>query len=206
MGDNPLLKRAYALDGDLDKTRNVYADWAKSYDKDTIAGMGYVAPDIAAAALASRVADDALILDAGCGTGLVGEALSRHGVTAIDGLDLSEEMLQVAAEKSVYRNLAVADLTAPLPIAPDTYDAAISVGVFTSGHVGPDAIADLARVVKPGAPIVLTVHENVWEADLYPEYLSDMEAGGQLRIDEVVEAPYHEKEGYRCRLCLLLAA
>jgi len=205
MADNPLLRRVYALAGDLDETRSVYADWARSYDTDTTEGMGYVAPGIAAAALADLVGPEARILDAGCGTGLVGEELKRRGVGEIDGIDLSEGMLEVAARKEVYRNLAVADMTRPLNIAPDTYDAAISVGVFTSGHVGPSAIADIARVVKPGAPIVLTVHENVWEKEGYGDHLEAMEAEGTLKVNGLVEAPYHRKEGYRCQLCLLAA-
>ncbi|MBZ8132979.1 class I SAM-dependent methyltransferase [Afifella sp. IM 167] len=206
MADNPLLRRVYALGGDLEETRSVYADWAKSYDEDTTQGMGYVAPAIAAAALADRVGPQAHILDAGCGTGLVGEELKRRGVSRIDGIDLSEGMLDVAAGKEVYSSLSVADMTQPLDIAPDSYDAAISVGVFTSGHVGPEAIADLARVVKPQAPIVLTVHEDVWDKDGYAAHLQAMEAAGTLRINGLVEAPYHRKEGYSCRLCLLAAA
>ncbi|MDQ0325842.1 SAM-dependent methyltransferase [Rhodopseudomonas julia] len=205
MSDNPILKRVYALAGDRDETRNVYAAWAKDYDTDTLRGMGYVAPKLAAAALADLVDDTARVLDAGCGTGLVGEELSRHGLGAVDGIDLSPGMLEVAAEKNVYRNLDVADLTEALKIADDSYDAAISVGVFTSGHVGPEAIADLARVVKKDAPLVITVHENVWEAQAYPDALTRFEEEGHLRINDLIDAPYHEREGYRCRLCLLSA-
>lgn len=42
--ENPLLTRAYALAGDQKEIRAVYADWAKTYEKDTLIGMGYVAP------------------------------------------------------------------------------------------------------------------------------------------------------------------
>ncbi|WP_306029178.1 class I SAM-dependent methyltransferase [Stappia sp. MMSF_3263] len=204
--ENALLKRAYALDGDAEKIRDLYADWAQSYDGDTTRGMGYVAPAIAAEALAGALGSAEAVLDAGCGTGLVGRELDSRIEAAIDGIDLSPGMLEQARGKGVYRRLAEADLTAPLAFADNTYDGVVSVGVFTSGHVGPGAIDELARVARPGAPLVVTVHEKVWESDGYPEHLKGMEKRGLLRIRAVRDAVYHEKEGYRCKLCVLEAA
>lgn len=204
--ENALLKRAYALDGDAEKIRDLYADWAQSYDGDTTRGMGYVAPAIAAEALAGALGPAEAVLDAGCGTGLVGRELDSRIEAAIDGIDLSPGMLEQARGKGVYRRLAEADLTAPLAFADNTYDGVVSVGVFTSGHVGPGAIDELARVARPGAPLVVTVHEKVWESDGYPEHLKGMEKRGLLRIRAVRDAAYHEKEGYRCKLCVLEAA
>jgi ubiquinone/menaquinone biosynthesis C-methylase UbiE len=203
--DNPLLRRAYSLDGDASKTKRVYADWAKTYDQDTRSDFGYVAPGIAASALAERVAPDAAILDAGCGTGLAGEELHRRGVTTIDGIDLSLEMLKVAAEKSVYRRLTEADMTKRLDIADNAYDGVICVGTFTSGHVGPNALDELVRVSKSGAHLIVTVHENVWDKDGYAAYLRGMEERGLIRVNDITDSPYHEKAGYRCRLCVLEA-
>lgn len=136
--DNPLLKRAYALEGDAKRIRDLYADWAASYDADTLEGMGYVAPVIAARALSEALegdASDARILDAGCGTGLVGAELARRTQAEIDGIDLSPGMLEEAARKEVYRTLAEADMTAALDLPDNSYDGVVSVGVFTSGHV-----------------------------------------------------------------------
>lgn len=204
--ENPILRKLYALDGDAEEIREAYRDWARSYDKDTTEGMGYVAPNIAAAALARRVGPDAEILDAGCGTGLTGEELKKLGMTRIDGNDISGAMLDVARKKDAYRHLERADLTEKLDIEPNRYDGVVCVGVFTSGHVGPDALEELARVARPGAPIVATVHEHVWESDGYPAHIEGMDRAGIIDIEEVVDAPYHEKEGYRCRLCVLRAA
>lgn len=203
---NPILKKVYALDGDAQKTRQAYADWAASYDQDTLEGMGYVAPVLSAEALAQRVAANAEVLDAGCGTGLAGEELKKHGVEIVDGIDLSREMLDVAGEKSIYRNLAEADMTQPLDIPDNAYDGVLSVGVFTSGHVGPEAIGELARITRPGAPMVITVHEHVWDKHAYGDRIAGLEDSGVLSIEEIVTAPYHEKEGYTCKLCVLRAA
>lgn len=163
-------------------------------------------PAIAAQTLAYQVDANGIVLDAGCGTGLVGQELGSKCDATIDGIDLSPDMLDQARQKGVYRNLDAADLTTRLDIADDRYDGVISVGVFTSGHVGPSAINEMIRVVKPGAPAILTVHENVWEKDGYQAHLDQMEKTGLVNVHEIVDAPYQQKEGNRCKLCILQAA
>lgn len=81
-----------------------YREWANTYNKDLIDKMGYVAPVLATDAL-QRYAEDRHkpILDVGCGTGIVGDILHRHGYRLIDGLDYSKDMLSKASEKGVYR-------------------------------------------------------------------------------------------------------
>mgnify|MGYP002860822713 CR=1 FL=1 len=63
---------------------DAYAEWAKDYDADLVDKMGYEAPFEAAALLQGQLGStDSKILDAGCGTGLVGKALHALGYTAI---------------------------------------------------------------------------------------------------------------------------
>ena len=49
-------------------------------------------------------------MDFACGTGLVGEALSKIGITDIQGMDISDKMMEKAREKGVYSNLTKLDL------------------------------------------------------------------------------------------------
>ena len=70
--------------------------------------LSYVGPVVAADQLIKYLKDfgynnDVSILDLGCGTGLVGEQLYKHGYKNIDGLDCCQELLKVAETKSVYR-------------------------------------------------------------------------------------------------------
>ncbi|MBB4303484.1 putative TPR repeat methyltransferase [Rhodobium orientis] len=204
--NNPLLKRAYELSGDPEEIRRLYADWADAYDRDTLEGMGYVAPAIAADVLAKSLCDSDRVLDAGCGTGLVGQELAKRTDADLHGIDLSADMLDAAAKKDVYSTLREADLTRPLEIADNSFDGVISVGVFTSGHVRPDALAELARVAKPGAPVVVTVHENVWDKDAYASQIEAMKAAEHIRACAITTAPYHDKENYSCKLCVMEAA
>ncbi len=203
---NPILQKIYNLDGSAESLRGTYKEWARNYDKDTLDGMGYVAPGIAAQELARRVEPADAILDVGCGTGLVGAELAALDYPNLHGIDLSREMLEVADKKNVYRSLGEADITKSLPFDDNQFDAAISVGVFTSGHVGPEALDDLARVTKAGGPIVVTVHEKVWERDGYQRHLDAIQELGLVSIETIAESPYHQKEGMTCQLCVMRAS
>lgn len=201
---NPILARLYALK-DADEAREVYDAWAADYDHDTVDDMGYVAPALAAEALAERISDGARVLDAGCGTGLVGAELARRRETVLDGVDLSPGMLERARAREVYRSLETADLTRSLPIADDAYDAVICVGTLTGGHVGPGVLAEFVRITAPGGVIVATVHSHVWEDGGYRAEIDRLVDGGAVQA-AVRERPYHVREQMSCRLCVLTPA
>jgi len=58
------------------------------------------------------------VLDLACGTGRIGAWLRRRCAAAIDGIDLTPEMLEVARSKGVYRTLRRADVASTgLPAA-----------------------------------------------------------------------------------------
>lgn len=165
-----------------------YDDWAEGYEAD-MRRLGYRHPAIGLALLARHVPRGAApVLDAGAGTGLVGEWLGIVGFPVADALDLSEGMLAVARRKGCYRALHRAALGGPLPFADGAYAAAIATGVFTTGHVGAEGLDELARVVRPGGAIVLTVKETVW-----PGFAMRIAALGLRTLEET--PPYHSMPG-----------
>jgi predicted TPR repeat methyltransferase len=165
--------------------------------------MGYVAPMIAANLLEDHMAQKgARILDAGCGTGIVGELLHQKGYGNIEGLDYSPSMLEKAEAKGIYQALHRGDLTGTLDIAVDTYDAVISVGTFTCGHVGPGAFEELVRITRAGGWLCFTVREQAWEEDDYRTRVDDMEGRGLWEQLESITADYIRQEGARCKVCL----
>ena len=111
--DNPFLKQAYKLDSQQ-ATKELYRDWAESYD-DTMASHDYRTPARCAEALLRHLPDrTAPIFDIGCGTGISGMALAGAGFATIDGSDISEEMVDKARNLAgVYRNLSVVSLENP---------------------------------------------------------------------------------------------
>ena len=79
------LEHVYGADNVL-ATRDAYQNWAARYDAENIAN-GYRVPWMGAA-FAARHLDPGAgpILDAGCGTGLLGEALSHLDTATLSGL------------------------------------------------------------------------------------------------------------------------
>ncbi len=83
----------------------LYDEWATDYERDVL-GYGYTTPAIMAGFLGRYVASgDGLVLDAGVGTGIMGEILVPLGYENLTGIDLSRRMLDLAREKGVYREL-----------------------------------------------------------------------------------------------------
>jgi predicted TPR repeat methyltransferase len=202
-GGSSLIERAYAL-SDPDEARALYDEWAQSYDDDLAEDtQGYVAPALAAAAVVEVSGTDGEILDAGCGTGLVGVALAERGARDIDGVDLSPGMLAKAKETGVYRRLAPADLSRPLPVAADSYDVVVCVGTLTHGHVGPGAFGEFVRLARPGGSIVATVLDDIWDSG---GYRAEVDRLAQMAMVEVVSTDvvdYRRAAGVSARMVVL---
>lgn len=190
----------------LDDIESGYRAWASDYDKDLVDDAGYVAPKQCAEALRDLLPDSgATVLDAGCGTGLVGVYLAEAGVDAIDGLDYSQDMLDVAAEKDCYRALLQADLNEPLDIETDKYSATVCVGTFTTGHVGPEALFELIRVTEADGPICFTVRDTFWKETGFQNVIEKAAERGVAEVVSAVEVPYIVKEGSTCHQVVMRA-
>ncbi|MGX9356304.1 class I SAM-dependent DNA methyltransferase [Roseobacteraceae bacterium S113] len=172
MEKKPDLHSAYALETPEDNLR-LYADWAASYDADFADATGYRLPGAVAQAYQS-CGGQGPVLDVGAGTGLVGKALARLDVGPVDGTDLSQEMLDIAAMKGFYARLFRADITQPLDIPDAHYAGAVSAGTFTHGHVGPGPVAELLRVIRPGGWLVVSVNASHWERQGFDAALAAM--------------------------------
>lgn len=172
--NDPDLDAAYALETPEDN-RKLYADWAVDYDQGFAQDMDYMLPRLVALVLAEVHHGTGPVLDVGAGTGLVAQNMLMRGALEIDALDISPEMLAVAAGKGLYRQTITGDLTEVLDIAGATYGAIVSSGTFTHGHVGPDALDELLRIAKPGATFVLSINAEHFEARGFADKFSMLE-------------------------------
>lgn len=171
------LKGAYSLKTPDDSVE-LYRDWAETYDSGFADKMGYVyAKNVAAALLGELDGATPDVLDIGAGTGLVAEELP--GLT-VDAIDISQEMLDVANAKGLYRNYICADLTQPLDIVDAKYGAMISAGVFTHGHVGPACLPELMRIAAPGAVFVLGINSEVFDSAAFGSAFAELVADGMI--------------------------
>jgi predicted TPR repeat methyltransferase len=183
-----------------------YNEWAKRYDIDLVDEMGYVAPVHAAGLFNKHLKESGKILDAGCGTGLVGECLHKMGFSDITGLDYSGDMLQQAEQKGIYTALLQGDLNDLHEIKDNKFDGVISVGTFTSGHVGPGALKELVRITKPGGVICFTVRDSAWLEDGYDGAIAAMVKDGMWKLLEEQDFDYIRSEGSLCRTCVYQVA
>ena len=193
-------------------SQDLYREWASTYDHDLIHNYGYVAPSRVISEfhhhLTSSSHPTKTILDAGCGTGLVAEFISKEypnvlSCASIDGMDISHEMLQKAKVKNLYANLYQMDLTQKIKHS-TRYDAIISVGTFTHGHVGPNGILHLLEIMTSGGILCFSVNEGVWESDKYHEFISDLVERDICRVLRIKKDDYLIEtgvQGYIVTLC-----
>jgi predicted TPR repeat methyltransferase len=195
------LSRVYANPGDK---QALYDDWAETYDKDLIDDLGYVADAEACRRFEALVPDrSARILDAGCGTGLVGRRLQRAGYHDIHGNDYSPKMLQQARATGAYRSLAQHDLA--LPVETDRlYDAAISVGVFAFSVPSAEHLVNITVSLKPGGHALVTVNGKAWREVDWPAKLQGFDQRhADARLVEIQTIDYLTAEGIDGRLLIL---
>lgn len=184
MPDDPDLDSAYALETPEDNLR-LYRDWAETYDADFVEATTYRFPEVVTRTYL-ELGGGWPCLDVGCGTGVLAEHLPLDAM--VDGIDMSPEMLAVARRKGHYRHLIEANLKEPLRLPDASYAGIVSSGTFTHGHVGPEALPELVRILVPGALAVITVRPQVWHDTGFDEVF------GTLIADGLTTAPHRAEE------------
>ena len=173
---------------------DVYKKWASIYDKDNDDLLGTVSQPNSVQIFHKYLSDkNQKIIDVGCGTGLVGVELSKLGYTNFDGIDISKEMIDIAIDRG-YRSLFLGNLNDSLPLESNSYDAALCVGVFTHGHVGPSRLIELIRVIKPQGLLCFTVNEDGYESYGFDKVIKELEAKKVWKLLESCKQEYMTKK------------
>lgn len=199
-----LLDRVFAARS-TEESRKLYDEWATTYDL-AMAEHEFTAPRLVAEGvirglkfynLPNQVGalQGSRIVDAGCGTGLVGIELANLGAKHIDGLDISEGMLDVARKTGAYQDLQISDLTKRLSIVDGTYDALTCCGTFTRGHLGPQPLDEFVRVIKANGIVVATVLDSHWDECGFEAEVERLEKEGKVEVVEKDSHPYRKDAG-----------
>ena len=182
----------------------VYRDWAKKYDYDNDHVLGTVSQPKSVNLLTTRLKDkNAEIIDVGCGTGLVGENLKAKDFIYFDGIDISEDMLEIAKSRG-YRKLMLGSLNNRLPVLDNAYDTAMCVGVFTHGHVSSEGFNELCRIVKSGGYICFTINEGVFEKYGFKEMIGDFQSHKIWEVISLYKDDYMTLENVKGYYCLAM--
>ena len=181
----------------------VYKEWATAYDHDNDNLLGTVSQPLSVQIFQEYIKDKSLrIIDVGCGTGLVGVELEKGGFSNFDGIDISQEMIDIAKQRG-YAQLFIGSLNVSLPCENNEYDAALCVGVFTHGHVGSNRLDELVRIVKPGGIVCFTVNEGVYDSYGFDSKIKNLESTNIWKILKIRKSDYMTKKNVKGIYCVV---
>jgi SAM-dependent methyltransferase len=103
------------------------------------------------------------VLDIGCGTGLFLLMAAQRGAR-ISGLDASEPFLAIARERSPEGDLRTGEME-ELPYPDQSFDLVTGFNSFQFAASPVRALQEARRVLKPGAPLVISVLGNPKETE-----------------------------------------
>ena len=180
-----------------------YQDWTKKnkYNQDMV-NWKYTAPQETVLVLKKYALNNKCkILDAGCGTGLVGIELKKCGYSDIDGVDFSQNMLDLIPQ-GIYKKIEKVDLNKPLKFKPNMYDVIMCVGTFTYGHVKPQALDELIRITKNGGLICFTINEGIYEEYGFDNKIKELTNNKLWNVKEFFKSDYIVNKDVNAWLCL----
>jgi ubiquinone/menaquinone biosynthesis C-methylase UbiE len=153
---------ASTLDQIRDQQRDTWDRFSAGWDKWDALVTGWIAPYGETMIRHARLSDDAHVLDIAAGTGEPGlSAAARVAHGRVTLMDLSPQMLAVAARKAAARGLANVDTrvcdAGALPFADASIDAVLCRFGFMFFPDVTAAAREFARVAKPGARICTAV-------------------------------------------------
>ena len=188
--DNPQLWTPRSVND----TKALYADWADSYDDD-ITAMAYATPDRIAKALLTLDPDFTQpVLDFGCGTGLSGAALYRHGFRQIDGTDITPEMLSYAETKTTPDGPLFRKLWQGTPdeigVKPNDYGVIVATGVISLGAAPPDVLDVLLDALAPDALLAFSYNDPTLADESYTDALAAVLSSGKARQEFREHGPH----------------
>ena len=180
-----------------------YDDWTNNaqFNQDMV-DWKYTAPSNAAILLHKYSPNkDIQILDAGCGSGLVGMELAKNGYINITGADFSQSMMDLIP-KNIYKSLKLIDLNETLFYKENSFDAIICVGTFTYGHVKARALDEFLRITKNNGLICFTVNEGIYNKYKFDKKITELSKNNSWGILELSKSSYIVNKDVHAWLCI----
>ena len=161
---NAILNKQKIARSDSEYVSRIFDVFADDFD-DILNTLNYCAPQLIEQELHrilfSKKITKLSILDAGCGTGLCGGFLKKYArFHGLYGVDISEKMLQKAAQKKCYDKLIKQDLEAYFAHNKKQFDLIVSSDVLTYFGDLKNIINGFHNSLKKNGRIILTVSKN----------------------------------------------
>ena len=151
----------------------LYKNWAETYDQEIEKNL-YSTPNRIASILAQTEANKGIkVLDHGCGTGLSGLALKKVGFSNLVGIDPSDEMLQKAEEKKIYKSLINLNLDNPIPIKKGEYSIIIGSGLIGPGAASIELFDTIMSLLNTGGSFLFSLNDKALSIPCYPKKLNN---------------------------------
>jgi SAM-dependent methyltransferase len=168
---------------DYDAMTDAWADDAEvdpvkvAYDRPTILAM-------AGEVLGKRV------LDVGCATGVLAEALAERGATVV-GVDVNPRFVERARARSAGRaGFHVADISGALPFLEDEgFDIVVASLVLHYLRDWGPTLCEFARVLRPGGLLLVSTHQPAKDMVLFEPEASYFET---FLLTDTIEKGGHE--------------
>ena len=128
-----------------DYVEELFDNYAAKFDVSLVNNLEYKVPRLISEIIVKESKLDGLgsIMDLGCGTGLFGVEIKQF-CENLEGIDLSEKMLNKAKEKNVYNKLIKQDIVTYLSNESFNFDYFVSTDVFI--YIGD--LSDVFRLIK----------------------------------------------------------
>lgn len=185
--------------------RTLFDQYAERFDAELVEALHYSAPwrlrDLLLNHLPGQHA--ARLLDLGCGTGLMGEAMRKHASWLV-GVDLSAEMAAMAARKKVYDEVGAGEAIAILAETDCSYDAITAADVLVYMGDLHTLLAAVAGKLVPGGYFAFSCERFSGEGFVLGaglryahsrSYIQSCLTGAGLELAEIAEESCRQESG-----------
>ena len=103
-------------------------------------------------------------------------------------------MVELAAATGAYRQVlgSIDMMRAAESYAPASYDGILSVGVFTLGHVPPEALKVLLKLARPSGLLVISTRTHYYDQTNYQQVVDELIDNQQTELIQLIkDAPYN---------------
>jgi ubiquinone/menaquinone biosynthesis C-methylase UbiE len=169
----------------VDELTERYDAWAEDYEEDLTMYGGKRMTNIMSDLVQRHInPGTGTILDAGAGTGKLGDLIIPFGHNDLIGIDISENMLKLARKKGTYKHLEKMILGEDLNFGTNTFSHFVATVVFREIHIPSKAFDELIRVTKPGGLGIFVICDIINGASPYIDKQNALEKEGKWKLIE----------------------